>query len=56
MRRREFIAGLGSAAAWPAVARAQQQPAMPVIALLSGGVLDGAAAPTLASFRKNQRD
>jgi putative ABC transport system substrate-binding protein len=39
MRRREFIAGLGSVAAWPVLARAQQ-PALPVIGFVSGGGLD----------------
>jgi hypothetical protein len=36
LRRREFMAGFGSAATWPLAARAQQR-TMPVVGNLEGG-------------------
>jgi putative ABC transport system substrate-binding protein len=46
VRRREFIAGLGSAVAWPVVARAQQA-AVPVIGFLSTQSADGSKIVTV---------
>src|SRR5271167_4073648 len=57
-KRRQFIAGLGGAGAWPLMARAQQ-PALPVIGYVAGGsagigtgvkrreFIAGAATPTI---------
>ena len=54
MRRREFIATLGSAAAWPVMAPAQQS-AMPVV-----GFLNPASSHTFAdrlrAFRQGLKD
>ena len=48
--RRELLAALGGAAAWPLAARAQQ-PAMPTVGLVSGRWAD-ASARHAAAFRR----
>src|SRR4029077_12491063 len=50
MRRREFIAGLGSAAAWPVAVRGQRA-GVPVIGFLSSGRSDD-FNDVVATFRK----
>lgn len=51
MRRRAFITGLGSAAAWPVVVLHAQQTAIPVIGFLNGRSPSDASL-VLDAFRK----
>jgi putative tryptophan/tyrosine transport system substrate-binding protein len=54
VRRRTFIAGLGSAAAWPVVARAQQA-GMPVVGFLNSAS-SAPYAPMVAAFRRGLKE
>jgi putative ABC transport system substrate-binding protein len=54
VRRREFIALLGGAAAWPLAARAQQSAKVPRIGILSPAASETAA--TLTAFREGIRN
>jgi putative tryptophan/tyrosine transport system substrate-binding protein len=49
MRRREFIAGLGSAAAWPLAARAQQPERMRRVAVFMNSTADDQGSPIRAA-------
>jgi hypothetical protein len=57
VRRREFIAGLGSAAAWPLRARAQQPAAMRRIGVLMQNAADDPGAPAnISSFAQGLQE
>jgi putative tryptophan/tyrosine transport system substrate-binding protein len=55
MRRREFITGLGGAAAWPLVAPAQQ-PKLPMVGLLNGVSFEGPYTVPVAAIRQGLQE
>ena len=56
MRRRAFIATLGSAAAWPVVARAQQTPTQRRLIGAIGGASGESARPQTDAIRQGMRE
>jgi putative ABC transport system substrate-binding protein len=58
MRRREFVAGLGGAAAWPLAARAQQQPdrMRRVAVIMVNAESDVQGQARVAAFRRGLRE
>jgi putative ABC transport system substrate-binding protein len=52
LRRRDFIAGLGGAAAWPLAARGQQAGKLPTIGLLNSGTPTSERARVEAFVRR----
>src|SRR6516225_4870963 len=55
MRRRDFVAGLGSTAAWPLAARAQQ-PALPVVGYLSDQSADDYSKYAIIPFLQGLKE
>ena len=55
MNRREFIAGIAGAAAWPVAARGQQ-PAMPLVGSLISYSLDQSGQRLLSAFRDGLKE
>jgi putative ABC transport system substrate-binding protein len=56
MKRREFIAGIGTAAVWPAAVRAQQPIGQKRVAILMGSADDADGQERLSAFRRGLQD